>query len=115
MNARLAANTGSFSFYNHEDKPDELPQKENDPVLAAKRAFIQEHHLVIWRFHDHWHSMKRDGIEAGRSHALGWEKFQDGANRYVFAVPESDLAHLACDLNQPLRINVHSVIDDRKL
>src|SRR5437588_10924990 len=39
------------TFYNHQDKPDELEQKENDPVLAAKRAFIAEHHLVIWRFH----------------------------------------------------------------
>ena len=103
------------TFYNHEDKPDELPQKENDPVLAAKRAFIQEHHLVIWRFHDHWHSMKRDGIEAGMAHALGWEKFQDGANPYVFAVPETDLEHLASDLKSRLRIHVMRVVGDPKL
>src|SRR6266481_697748 len=50
------------TFYNHLDKPDDLEQKENDPVLAAKRAFIQEHGLVIWRFHDHWHRRKPDGI-----------------------------------------------------
>jgi len=35
------------TFYNHQDKPVELEQKENDPVLAAKRAFIAEHGLVI--------------------------------------------------------------------
>jgi len=103
------------TFYNHEDKPDELPQKENDPVLAAKRAFIQEHHLVIWRFHDHWHSMKQDGIEAGMAHALGWEKFQDGGNPYVFAVPETDLDHLASDLKSRLKIHVMRVVGDPKL
>src|SRR3984893_9929776 len=86
------------TFYNHLDKPDELEQKENDPVLAAKRAFIQEHNLVIWRFHDHWHRMKRDGIEAGMAHALDWEKFQDPGNQYLFAIPETDLEHLAAEL-----------------
>src|SRR5712664_2272879 len=34
------------TFYNHQDKPVELEQKEDDPVLAAKRAFIAEHDLV---------------------------------------------------------------------
>jgi NIF3 (NGG1p interacting factor 3) protein len=28
------------TFFNHLDAPDSLPQKENDTVLAAKRAFI---------------------------------------------------------------------------
>jgi DNA-binding transcriptional LysR family regulator len=72
------------TFYNHQDKPVELEQKENDPVLAAKRAFIAEHGLVIWRFHDHQHRMKADQIETGTAHALGWEKFQDSSNQYVF-------------------------------
>jgi putative NIF3 family GTP cyclohydrolase 1 type 2 len=103
------------TFYNHEDKPDELPQKESDPVLAAKRAFIQEHHLVIWRFHDHWHRMKPDGVEAGMAHTLGWEKFQDGGNPYVFAVPETDLDHLASYLKSRLRIHVMRVVGDPKL
>src|SRR4029077_5035660 len=40
------------TFFTHLDKPDDLEQKDNDPVLAAKRAFIAEHGLVIWRFHD---------------------------------------------------------------
>jgi putative NIF3 family GTP cyclohydrolase 1 type 2 len=102
------------TFYNHQDKPD-LEQKENDPVWAAKRAFIQEHNLVIWRFHDHWHRMKRDGIETGIAHALGWEKFQDANNQYVFALPETDLQHLASDLKSRLQIHVIRVVGDPKL
>jgi putative NIF3 family GTP cyclohydrolase 1 type 2 len=103
------------TFYNHLDKPDELEQKENDPVLAAKRAFIQEHNLVIWRFHDHWHRMKRDGIEAGMAHALDWGKFQDPGNQYLFAIPETDLEHLSADLKGRLKINVMRVVGDPKL
>jgi putative NIF3 family GTP cyclohydrolase 1 type 2 len=103
------------TFYNHLDKPDDLEQRENDPVLAAKRAFIQEHGLVIWRFHDHWHRRKPDGIEAGMTHALGWEKFQDSGNQYLFAIPETDLEHLASDLKTRLHIRVIRVVGDRKL
>src|SRR5712671_1940623 len=103
------------TFYNHLDKPDELEQKESDPVLSAKRAFIQEHGLVIWRFHDHWHRRKPDGIEVGMAHALGWEKFQDSGNQYLFAVPETDLQHLAGDLKSRLKIRVMRVVGDPKL
>src|SRR6202158_884980 len=98
------------TFYNHLDKPDDLEQKENDPVLAAKRAFIQEHGLVIWRFHDHWHRRKPDGIEAGMARALGWENFQDSGNQYLFAIPETDLEHLASDLKSRLKIRVMRVV-----
>src|SRR5215207_6665798 len=41
------------TFYNHLDETDWLAE---DPVYQAKRKFIDEHKLVIWRFHDYWHS-----------------------------------------------------------
>lgn len=103
------------TFYNHLDKPDDLEQKENDPVLAAKRQFIKEHGLVVWRFHDHWHRGKPDGIEAGMAHALGWEKFQDPASQYLFGIPPTDLQHLAGDLKKRLQIRVMRVVGDPKL
>src|SRR5258705_6446032 len=103
------------TFYNHLDKPDELEQKENDPVLAAKRAFIAEHGLVIWRFHDHQHRMKADQIETGTAHALGWETFQDSSNQYVFDLPETDLQHLVSDLKNSLKVHVMRVVGDPKL
>jgi putative NIF3 family GTP cyclohydrolase 1 type 2 len=103
------------TFFNHQDKPDELEQKDNDPVLAAKRAFIEQHGLVIWRFHDHWHRMQRDGIETGMAHALGWEKFQDFSNQYLFAIPETDLEHLAAYLKDRMKIRIMRVVGDPKL
>ena len=103
------------TFYNHLDKLDVLPEKEKDPVLAAKLAFIAEHHLVVWRFHDHWHRRTPDGIEAGMARALGWEKQQDPENQYLFAVPETTLESLASDLKKKLDIHVLRVIGDPHL
>lgn len=103
------------TFYNHLDKLDALPEKEQDPVLAAKLAFIAEHHLVVWRFHDHWHRRTPDGIEAGMAHALGWEKQQDAENQYLFAVPETTLESLATDLKKKLDVHVLRVVGDPHL
>ena len=103
------------TFYNHLDKLDVLGEKEKDPVLAAKLAFIAEHHLVVWRFHDHWHRRSPDGIEAGMAHALGWEKYQDHENQYLFAIPESSLGSLAAELKQKLGIHVLRVVGDPHL
>ena len=81
------------TFYAHLDTPDGLP--ETDPVWAEKRAFIEKHGMVVWRFHDHWHMRKPDGIEAGTVHALGWEKFQNPENQYLFVMPETTVKKLA--------------------
>jgi putative NIF3 family GTP cyclohydrolase 1 type 2 len=103
------------TFYNHLDKLDELEEKENDPVLAAKLAFVAKHNLVIWRFHDHWHRRKPDGIEAGMAHALGWEKYQDLKNEYLFSIPETTLEKLAADLRSKLGTHAMRVVGDPNL
>jgi putative NIF3 family GTP cyclohydrolase 1 type 2 len=103
------------TFYNHLDAFTEIPQKENDPVLAEKLAFIKEHHLVVWRFHDHWHRRTPDGIEAGMTHALGWEAFQDKQNQYLFTIPETTLDKLAANLKTRLDLHTIRVVGDPKM
>lgn len=103
------------TFYDHMDRPDDLPLHDADPVLAEKRAFIEKHGLVIWRFHDHWHERKPDGIEAGMVHALGWDKFQDPANQYLFTLPKTSLEQLAADIKNRLGIQVMRVVGDPAL
>jgi len=100
------------TFFNHLDAPDSLPQKENDAVLAAKRAFIAQHGLVIWRFHDHWHVRKPDGIEAGMVRALGWEKFQNRREEHLFVLPETSVEKLAAYLSRRLGVGVIRVVGD---
>jgi putative NIF3 family GTP cyclohydrolase 1 type 2 len=109
---RAAANgqnlviTHEPTFFDHLDNPKQLPQGDDDAVLKQKREFIAEHHLVIWRFHDYWHRRKPDGIEQGNVHALGWEKYQDPANQYLFTIPETTVAKLA----EELRVKLHAAV-----
>jgi putative NIF3 family GTP cyclohydrolase 1 type 2 len=103
------------TFYNHLDDLKEIPQKENDLVLAEKLAFIKEHHLVVWRFHDHWHRRAPDGIEAGMTHALGWEAFQDKQNQYLFTIAETTLGKLAAELKAHLELHTKRVVGDPQL
>jgi putative NIF3 family GTP cyclohydrolase 1 type 2 len=103
------------TFYDHMDTSKELPMGESDPVLAEKRKFIEDHHLIIWRFHDHWHRNTRDGILAGQVHALGWEKYQDAANPYLFTIPETTVGKLSDDIQKKLGIYVMRVVGDRDM
>jgi putative NIF3 family GTP cyclohydrolase 1 type 2 len=103
------------TFFTHLDKPDELAEGEKDPVLAEKRAFIEKHGLIIWRFHDHWHARKPDGIQAGMVRALGWDKFQDPENQYLFTVPQTTLEALAAEIKSHLRIHLMRVVGDPRM
>jgi len=100
------------TFFDHMDVSDQLPLKDNDPVLVAKKEFIASHHLVIWRFHDHWHLRAPDGIEAGMVNALGWQKFEDPQNQHLFTMPEITLEKLVSQIRQSLSIRVMRVVGD---
>jgi putative NIF3 family GTP cyclohydrolase 1 type 2 len=98
------------TFYAHLDTPEGIP--ESDAVWAEKRAFIEKHGMVVWRFHDHWHMRKPDGIEAGNVHALGWEKFLRPDNQYLFVIPETTLKELAKQVSEKLGSSVVRVVGD---
>ncbi len=98
------------TFYAHEDVPEGMP--ESDPVWAEKRAFIEKRGMVVWRFHDHWHMRKPDGIEAGMAHALGWEKYQNAENPYLFVLPETTVKRLAEEVAKKLESPVVRVVGE---
>jgi putative NIF3 family GTP cyclohydrolase 1 type 2 len=99
------------TFYGHLDQTSDL-SKEHDAVLATKQAFIAEHHIVVWRFHDHWHARRPDGIRTGMIHALGWEKFQVANQDNLFVVPEITLQDLAAGIRKTLAIRTLRVVGD---
>jgi putative NIF3 family GTP cyclohydrolase 1 type 2 len=101
------------TFYAHLDTPEGMP--ESDPVWAEKRAFIEKHGMVVWRFHDHWHMRTPDGIEAGMVRALGWEKFQNSQNQYLFVMPETTVKQLAEELARKLESPVVRVVGDPEM
>jgi putative NIF3 family GTP cyclohydrolase 1 type 2 len=111
---RAAANHENFvithepTFYNHLDVPEEMAQ--TDPVWAEKRAFIEKHNMVVWRFHDHWHERNPDGILVGMVHVLGWEKYQRKDFPYGFTLPETTVQKLAQETATKLGSSVLRVV-----
>lgn len=114
---RAAASGNNFvithepTFYNHLDQTAQL-EKQHDAVLAEKQKFIRDHHLVVWRFHDHWHARKPDGILLGMTHALGWEKYQNPEHQFLFTLPETTLEQLAEQVKQKLDVRALRVVGD---
>ncbi len=101
------------TFYAHLDTPEGLPQ--DDPIWSEKREFIEKHHMVVWRFHDHWHMRRPDGIEAGVVRWLGWEKFQTAGDQYLFVLPETTLQKLAEVVAAKLHSPVVRVVGDPQM
>ncbi len=89
------------TFYNHLDQTDWL---EADPVYQAKRQLIDQHGMVIWRFHDFWHAHQPDGIMLGVLRALGWESYADANSPYFCTLPATALDELVAHLKQALGI-----------
>lgn len=101
------------TFYNHLDRPEGMD--ESDAVWKEKRDFIEKNGLVIWRFHDHWHLRKPDGILVGMVKALGWEKYQSAENPHLFTVPEITLEKLAADVAKRLETPVLRVVGNPEM
>ncbi len=102
------------TFFGHFDRTEEI-EKEGDAILAAKQALIKKHNLIVWRFHDHWHLRRPDGILTGMIHALGWEKFKNPADERVLVIPQTTLTDLASRIKKRLGIRTMRVVGDPKL
>ena len=89
------------AFYDHRENTASL-ERDGDAVLRAKRAFIAQHDLVLWRFHDAPHRQTPDAIAAGMVEALNWGRFQDAHDDRLFTMPEITLNDLALELRDKL-------------
>lgn len=100
------------TFYNHTDDVSSL---EGDSVLKTKQDYIREHHLIVWRFHDHIHNTNPDGIVKGMVEELGWEKYQKKDDAVVFDIPPVTLKELAADLSQKFPIRTIRIVGNPDL
>lgn len=94
-------------YYNHLDSPEQF---ENDEVYLAKKKFILENNLVIWRFHDYIHRIKPDGIITGMAKKLRWENNQDMDNPYKFSFPQITLINLLKNMKKTFPTNSFHVV-----
>lgn len=75
MLRRAVAEKRNF-IVSHEDTwfrdTDQTDILGDDPIYRAKKAFIEQHELIIWRDHDLAHRMRPDQLFAGQLRTLGW-------------------------------------------
>jgi len=106
LNANLII-THEPTFYHHVDKTDWL---ETDPISSAKKKYINDHGLAVFRFHDGPHAMQPDGIDAGMIQRLGWTA--DPARKKVFTVSAKTVRELADSCKKLLGISHVRVAGD---
>lgn len=61
------------SFYERYDDFAESAVRDDDPVLLAKKRFLDANGMVIQRMHAHAHSRPGDAIMTGLIRQLGWD------------------------------------------
>lgn len=96
------------TYYNHLDSVDSL---KGDPVYEAKRKFIEDSGIAIWRMHDYWHLHEPDGIINGLVRRLGLRQLYPD-NKRLYEMPETTFEELCSRCKQELKIENLRVVGD---
>jgi putative NIF3 family GTP cyclohydrolase 1 type 2 len=99
-------------YYNHRD---ETAQFINDPVFQEKEKFINDHGIVVWRFHDYIHSIKPDGILSGMVIKLGWKNYVVGGDMSRYIIPDMTLNELLAYLKTKFPASAFNIIGDPEM
>jgi len=99
-------------YYNHLDNTEQF---QNDAVFLAKKKYINDNKLVIWRFHDYIHRINPDGILTGMIEKFGWQKYVDASNPFQFIFPKRTLTDLLEDLKGSFPESSFQVVGDPKM
>jgi len=74
-----------------------------DGVYLAKKALVDERHLVVWRFSEHWNARKPNESVGALGNALGWSAYRMADGEAVYKIPETRLDALI----QHVRTRLH--------
>src|SRR5215471_7496467 len=100
------------TFYNHLD---DTAFFADDPVYREKLAFIQQHHMVVFRLHDAIHIASPDHIFTGFLESLGWQSYMVAGDPALVTIPKTTLLKLARDLSAKLDARTLRVVGDPNL
>lgn len=90
------------AFYTATDDPG---PRATDPVYLAKKAFIEQHRLVIWRFSDHWLARQPSEFAHALAEALGWAAGRDAANDRIYRIAPGTVGSVTAHVRDRLRIS----------
>jgi putative NIF3 family GTP cyclohydrolase 1 type 2 len=97
------------TYFNGSDVTDNM---QDDALYRHKLKYINDHKLVVWRFHDHWHRKKIDGMQLGLAKLLGWNDHRLPDNDRSYSIPEMSLREVATHVRDSLGIKTIRVVGD---
>jgi putative NIF3 family GTP cyclohydrolase 1 type 2 len=88
---------------------------QDDPILVAKRNFLQSNGMVVYRFHDQWTGRKENEHAKALAAAMGWtHPAADTATTYEIA--PTSLSELVSQVRTKLKVSGGvRVVGDPKL
>jgi putative NIF3 family GTP cyclohydrolase 1 type 2 len=66
--------------------------------------------MVVFRFHDHWHERRPDGILKGMTEALGLTGYKHAGEPALYTIPETTVEAFASRIKSTLSIRTMRVI-----
>lgn len=100
------------TFYNHRD---DTTLFTDDPVYKEKLAFIQQHHMAVFRLHDEIHDVSPDPIATALIDALGWQQYAKADDPFHAIIPSITLGALSRQLQQKFKVSTIRVVGDPDL
>lgn len=90
---------------------------ENDSVYVAKRKYLEEHGITVWRLHDHMHAGSQiDYIYEGLLRELDWKQYLQPDEKFpwVYEIPEITIGALASMFKEKLEMGTVQIIDAKE-
>lgn len=96
---------------------DRLEWIKDDILYHRKKALINDHHLSIWRYHDHMHHGNTDLIYDGLLKDLGWSGYLDTGFPlpHCYNIPPISLTGLVAFLKNKLDLEVVRVVGNLEM
>jgi putative NIF3 family GTP cyclohydrolase 1 type 2 len=82
---------------------DDGGNRADDPMYVEKKAFIEGHRMVVWRFGDHWNARQPNEPARALADALGWSAYR-GNETDTYTVPETTVGALAAHARSRLNV-----------
>ncbi len=76
----------------------------DDPVIKAKREFIEKNGLVVFRLRDHWQARKADDMVTGLANALGWSAHRVKRDDSLYDIPPVTAASTVASIRSKLNL-----------
>jgi putative NIF3 family GTP cyclohydrolase 1 type 2 len=90
------------------------PLFPNDPAYKAKKEFIENNGMAVYRFHDQWTARRDNPMAIGLGEALGWSRYHVAGDPTSYQIPSIKFESLVDDIRK--RLNMRAgirVVGDR--